>query len=506
MNQGNTKQVVIAFLLVLVCLMVHAGGLQAQSLTLGPYLQNVTDMSIVVKFKLDTPSVVEVRYGPTEAYGSSVLAPSATDFEVFLDGLTAGATYHYRLQAGETPLCDDITFRAAPPPRAPFRALILGDTRSDHDSHRAAVTAASSSNSHVWMHTGDMVSDGGVEEQWRTFFEIESSLMQSVPQFGAIGNHDESGGDAANYINYYSLPVNSPVPEFYYSFNYGNLHWIVLDHHVNVDPELLCFLRIMDWSTCFNEAQLAWLGDDLAAASSNPDIDHIFVSLHMGPYSSKDGRTGSGQMRHILPMLADHGVEMIISGHDHYYERGFSENGVGYMISAGGGAGLYEVTDPGPLAPPHTIAYNESIHHYTVVDIDYLCVTFNAYYLDGSLMDHYDYCSDPKVCVDPDFDCGALPPSCAAGRWVCEAGYCVPTDCEGVEPVPDEPAETVEPAADAMVDTGPDIGPEPDAAEDVPITPDATEDAAVEDPAADAADDTGLEEDGQTGCGCTFVR
>ena len=505
MHACKIKPILIAFLFVLGCFMTYAHGLRAQSITLGPYLQNVTDMSIVVKFKLDIPAVVEVRYGPTEAYGSSVLAPSATDFEVFLDGLTAGATYHYRLHAGETPLCDDATFRAAAAPRAPFRALVMGDTRSDHDTHRAAVTAASSANAHVWVHTGDMVSDGEVEDQWRTFFEIESPLMKSVPQFGAIGNHDESSGDATNYINYYSLPMGSPAPEFYYSFNYGNLHWIVLDHHVNVDPEFLCILRIGDWSKCFNEAQLAWLGDDLAAASSNPDIDHIFISLHIGPYSSKDGRRGSGQMRHLLPTLADHGVEMIISGHDHYYERGFSDNGIGYMISAGGGAGLYDITDPGPV-PPHTIEYNESIHHYTVVDIDYLCVTFNAYYLDGSLMDHYEYCSDPKVCVDPAIDCGVLPPSCASGRWICEAGFCMPTDCEGFDPIPDEPAETMETVPDAMVDTGPDAAPDSDVTEDVPVTPDPAEDAVVEDPVEDAMDDTGLEEDGQTGCGCTFVR
>ena len=120
---------------------LFAGGLQAQTLTLGPYLQNVTETSVVVRFGLDAAAGAEVRFGPTDAYGSVVTAPPAAEFELRLDGLTAGAETHYRILAGGVPLCDDITFMTAPPPRAPFRMLVLGDTRSDHDTHAAIVEA-----------------------------------------------------------------------------------------------------------------------------------------------------------------------------------------------------------------------------------------------------------------------------------------------------------------------------------------------------------------------------
>jgi 3',5'-cyclic AMP phosphodiesterase CpdA len=473
---------------------LFSGGLQAQTLTLGPYLQNVTETSVVVRFGLDAAAEAEVRFGPTDAYGSVVTAPPAAEFELRLDGLTAGTETHYRLFAGGVPLCDDIAFWTAPPPRAPFRMLVLGDTRSDHDTHRAIVEAASATAPRVWVHTGDMVSSGEVLEDWLTFFSIESPLMRSVPQFGAIGNHDEDSGDATNYLRFYALPENGLAREFYYSFTYGNLHGIVLDGHVNVNPEWQCILRIGAWDTCFTQQQLDWLAADLAAAAADPDIDHIFVFLHMGPYSSKEGRSGYAQIRELLPSFRDHGVEMIITGHDHYYERGFSDNGIAYVIAAGGGAPLYETWVP-PTSPPHSVVMNETVYHYVTIDVDWLCVSMTATRLDGTVLDTYATCSEPRACAVPEADCGALPPSCAAGRWVCDAGFCSAVDCEGVE----EPLEEVEePAADTAEpdDPGPaDVAPDPDAAD-----PDADEVPPPDVPGDVAGEE---EHDAAAGCGCS---
>jgi predicted phosphodiesterase len=470
----------------------------AQSLVLGPYLQNVTDRSVVVRFEIDAPAAGEVRYGPTDAYGSSATATAATEFEIMLDGLSAGDTVHYRVYAGGAPMTEDITFRAAPPARAPFRMLVMGDTRSDHETHARVVEEAAKHGPHLWVHTGDMVSSGEITDEWYTFFGIEDDLMKSVPQFGVIGNHDEDSGDATNYLRFYSLPENSYAPEQYYSFTYGNLHGIVLDGHVNVDPAWLCILRIGAWEECFREQQTSWLLADLAAAAANPDIDHIFVFVHMGPYSSKEGRTGFAQMRELLPALREHGVDMILSGHDHYYERGVSGNNVPYIISAGGGAPLYETYVP-PVSPPHSVIMNETVYHYTVIDVDWLCVSMTAYRLDGSVLDSFSYCDGPRTCVNPETDCGTLPPACAEGRWVCEAGLCEVTDCEGVEEFP-EAAE--EPGSEPAADEVPEDAGGPETAEPVDADADVAGDSVPPD-GADAGTDGGGEE-GQTGCSCNL--
>jgi len=496
--RSTKERACLPALLALAAFLAAAGPAAALTISLGPYLQNVTDTGVVVRFRLDAAAPVEVRYGPTDAYGSVESAPAATEFEVALGGLSPGALYHYGVFSGGTRLAGDASFTTAPPPRAPFRLLVFGDTRSDHTAHAQVIAGASGKAPHVSLNTGDLVSDGGEMDGWLTYFEVEAPLLRGVPQFPVIGNHDESDGDAENYRDFFTVPRNSPRPGDYYSFTYGNLHGVVLDGHVNVDPSYLCVLRTGAWEDCFNQEQLNWLIADLDAAAADPDVDHVFVFVHGGPYSSKAGRTGSKQMRELLPAFAARGVEIVFSGHDHYYERGFSPEGIMYVVTGGGGAPLYEPT--APCAAPHTVIGAESVHHYVIVDVNWLQVTMTVYRVDGTQLDLYGYAGTPRACADAARDCGALPPACPAGRWECVAGYCETAGCEpGDDDGPAEPgAETVEPVAeaDAAGDPSPDAG-EPAA--------DGGGDASAPDlPGADLAGDA--EAGGEAGCSCAVVE
>lgn len=446
-----------------------AGRASAQVLTRGPYLQNVTDHGVVVRFELDAPAHVEIHHGPTDAHGSVVDAGTAASFEVLLDGFSAGERVHYALVSGGTTLTPDSSFTTIPPARAPFRLLVLGDTRSNHLDHAEVISAAVDERADVCVHTGDLVSSGEVADDWIHFFDIEQPLLAGVPQFAVIGNHEEDAGHANLYVDYLTLPRNSPAPEHYYSVDYANAHFVILDGHVNVDADWVCMTRIMWWEECFTVEQTDWLAADLAAARANPDIDHIFVFNHMGPYSSKDGRQGMKHMRDLMTLFADSGVSMILSGHDHYYERGISGNGVPYVVTAGGGAPLYDIG--APSVAPHTVVHNESCLHYTLFDFDYPTVTMTVYRIDGTILDTYSFLADPRPCVDPLTDCGTLPPDCEIGRWVCSGGVCVMEGCDGEpgpEPASEPPAEPApEPVPDGEpVDSSTDTGPVADAEAD----------------------------------------
>ena len=411
----------------LVCLAL-APGAAAQTLTRGPTLGKVDGDGVVVRFEIDVPAAIEVRYGPTDAYGSAVTAPAGTAFEIELPGLGPGATVHYRPFAGSTPLGDDHVFRTAPPPRAPLRFLVFGDTRSDHDAHWGVVAGILPHAPWFGVNTGDLVSSGDVAEDWSTFFAIEEPLLADVPLFAAAGNH-ENTDTSRLFVDNLALPDDSPGSELYYSWDYGNVHGIVLDHYVNVDPEWLCLTRIGWWEKCFDAAQNAWLAADLAVAAGNPDIDHVFVFVHEGPYSSKAGRDGSYQLRALLDTFVEHGVRILFSGHDHYYERGFSGNGLPYVVTGGGGAPLYDPDTP--TFAPHTIEVAEPVHHFVIVEIDGLDASLTAYRLDGSVLDTFSYTAPPRGCWDPSVDCGTLPPDCVGGRWICEPDVCVAVDCSG---------------------------------------------------------------------------
>jgi acid phosphatase type 7 len=383
----QTSSAAALFVLFVLLGAIVPAGLRATELVRGPYLQWVEDDGITIVWDQDAPSAPLVRYGPTSALEHS--APTsgpATHHEVRLLGLAPGTTYYYRLYDGEEPLSEVLSFPTAVAPGEPFRFLLYGDTRNQTEVHRAVVHAmAEEPDVRFYVHTGDFVADGQVQAQWDTFFEVERPLASRLPLYGVIGNHDVQAGEARLFRQHLVLPDDSPRPEQYYSFDYGNAHFVVLDGHVNIDPWFLCALRGLASEDCFDERQVAWLEADLRAAAEDAAIDHVFVLVHIGPYTSKERRRGNAHMRELLGLFEETGVTAVLSGHDHYYERGFSPNGIPYLISGGGGAPLYE--GGAPVPPPHRRDVNVSAHHYVVVDVDGPRVTFTARSPEGVVLD-----------------------------------------------------------------------------------------------------------------------
>jgi hypothetical protein len=427
-------------LLVALPLLLPGGPARAQKITRGPYLQAVGDGEITVVWDQNTASAAEVRYGPGATSLTQVVkSSSALHHEVKLTGLQPGQTYHYAVTKGSAKLSSTLTFPSAVKPSTPFRFIVFGDTRSDHVAHQKQINAMAAVNDvRLFINTGDLVADGGLQTDWDTFFQVEQPLMGQVPLFPVVGNHDEDGGKISLYKQHFVVKGAPAGLEAYYAFTYGNARFIVLDSHVNVDPWYICALAGKLYDACFKPAQLGWLKQQLTSASTAAGIQHIFVLLHMGPYSSKDGRTGYAQLRELLPLLKTHGVRAVISGHDHYYERGVSGNGIPYIITGGGGAGLYTVGKPSPQ--PHTVITNTSVHHHCIFDIKGPQVSVTVKALTGKTIDQF-------VLGSPAPDGG--PPPVDAGPTADQAG-----------PSPDAPPADSAPADSAAAADGPTATPD----------------------------------------------
>jgi hypothetical protein len=394
----------------------------------------------------DTPSTPQVRYGLTAPL-SQVATSSASGghHEVKLTGLQAGATYTYAVYQGNTKLSADLTLPSVVPTSTPFRFLVFGDTRSDEVAHQKQVYAmALEQGVRFFINTGDLVADGEVQSDWDTFFTVEHPLISHVPLFPIIGNHDEVDGEYALYKSNFVMQSNSPAPEAYYSFTYGNSFFLMLDGHVHVDPWFVCVLQGKLYEDCFKAGQLNWLKQQLQAASANPLIEHIFVAIHSGPYSSKQGRTGNAQMRDLLPLFKTHGVTLILSGHDHYYERGVSGNGIPYVITGGGGAPLYTVDTPS--LDPHTVIFNDSVYHYLVIDVQGTLISAKVKTADGILLDQFQLGPPPPPDSGPGPVDGAVPLPDAGSQ---------PTPDTGPQPAPDS---GVPPGSDITPASQPDVG------------------------------------------------
>lgn len=306
----------------------------------GPYTSFVTQNSIIISWHTASPDSSLIQYGLTAGYGSELKdAALKTAHSLAIAGLLPDTVYHYRvLFEGKT--TEDYTFRTAVPFDTLFEFTALGDTRTQPDSHLLVINRMVELEPHFTLHTGDLVADGLDESLWSIYFAtICSSAVcaQRIPFYYAVGNHEN---ESPLYYDYFYLPHNNPDSiESYYSFDYGNSHFVSLDTGIPYGP---------------SSPQYRWLRNDLSRAY---DKTYIFVFMHDHPYCA-GGHNSDLILREALsPVFELFKVDFVLSGHSHFYQRNGPVNGVTYVITAGGGAPLYA-----PAESSWTV-YSERCHH-----------------------------------------------------------------------------------------------------------------------------------------------
>ncbi len=297
----------------------------------GPYLQNPEQSSIVVSWQSDSAATGTVEYGTSSSLGSTASTGGASDFqEVVITGLQPGTIYQYQVTAdGETSRLS--SFITAPQSEQPFTFVVVGDTRTDGDSHQAVIDRVRSTvnTPNLYLNTGDLVEDGGDYSQWDEFFDIEASLLAEAPLFPVAGNHDDVENDSY-YVQYFNLPESSSATENWYAFSYGNTRFVAVDTNE-------------DFVT--GSEQHDWLEAELAAAQADAALRHVVVAFHHPPYTSGahgvfDPDEWEAPRTYLSPLFASYGVDLVFNGHDHHYERSdpTQTDGVLYVVAGGGGA------------------------------------------------------------------------------------------------------------------------------------------------------------------------
>jgi hypothetical protein len=230
--------------------------------------------------------------------------------------------------------------------------------------------------------TGDLVDEGHNTRQWQTFFDVEGPLLRDNVFFPALGNHDRQGQGrtADNYRMWFSLPDNGADPERSYAYTWGNARFVVLDSNAHS-------FALTD--------QTEWLERELAAARQDPRLRHIFVVMHLPPFSiSLHG--GQRDLRERwTPLFERYDVTAVFSGHDHVYSRG-EVNGVRYIVSGGGGAPLYpRHRRPSPIDVA-AIDRFERVNHFLRVHVMGDLVELTAMRVDGTPIETITWGEAPK--------------------------------------------------------------------------------------------------------------
>ena len=342
----------------------------------GPYLQHATRHSIVIMWETDVPTRSLVEFGSPSTRIQNDSYSLITIHEVQITGLKPNTEYPYRVSitGSADSWCKWNTFQTAPDRDDTFRLVVYGDTRSHPDAHAQVVQGIIKSKPDLVIHTGDLVMSGRQYGDWeREFFAPAKELLHSVPLFTVIGNHEGVGGQEPRpglwYFDFFSLPGN----ERWYAFDYGCARFIVLNTSADFLP---------------GSEQHQWLINELSSVEFKA-ARWRFVSFHYPPFTSASKHAAYMDVsEYIVPLLERHGVFMVLTGHNHHYERSYKK-GIHYVVSGGGGAGLSGFQeDPYPWNPYSVARARE--HHHCVLDISPAKVNYKVLKDDSSIIDSFD--------------------------------------------------------------------------------------------------------------------
>jgi hypothetical protein len=189
--------------------------------------------------------------------------------------------------------------------------------------------------------------------------------------FPTLGNHDWDTAAADAYLDYFTLSNN----ERYYDFVWGPVHFFMIDSDIR-EPD----------DAGADSAQAQWFQPRMQSSTAPWQI----AVTHHPPYSSDNG---AGSIRRMQwPYLA-WGVDTVLAGHSHLYER-LSVDGLTYIVNGlGGRQEIHQFGDP---LPGSQARFNGD---YGAMNV-YACdesIQFDFFTRTGALIDSYILGSPPPT-------------------------------------------------------------------------------------------------------------
>ena len=347
-----------------------------------PYVQNLTPSSLTLVWTTVEDGASEVHYGTSDlsltapASSTYVTTPAPAPYNYYyvhqanLSDLTPDTRYQYQVFTNGANLTPGgtATLRSGKPADVThFRLAVLGDSGDGSQNQKDVATRLLQLQPDLVVHTGDLVYSQATYDGFeKKFFQVYKDLLTSTWLAPSMGNHDVSYQNGQSFVDVFVNPPNNgsnPAErELYYSFDYGNAHFTILNNYFGM--------------TTVGSAQYTWLRNDLASSSQF----WKFVVFHQPPYasdSSQQPHDNAKIVQVLVPLFEQYHVNMVLSGHWHNYERmkpllhgqvsTIADGGVVYLVTGGGGAGLFGIGS-GTLNPRTAAKYSK--YHVTLLDIN----------------------------------------------------------------------------------------------------------------------------------------
>ncbi|MEJ5286065.1 MAG: metallophosphoesterase family protein [Bacteroidota bacterium] len=348
-------------------LLANLSFLQAK-LLMKPYLQAIGPNSIVVMAETDTQDPVTVFYGKDKSLSNIAITSffrTAEDrrnvtyvHRVVLNNLEPNSIYSYKV-VHQKDTSEIFSFRSYVTEGNSFRIGIMGDNRSNPEVHSRKSKKLAKHNPYILLYTGDLCYSGKYFEWKNEFFTSEEQdLIAKAPFFNSLGNHEAKTDLVKVFLQ---APKSASNDEFYYSFDYGDLHVLVLNTETDVSPD---------------SPQWKFAEEDLARTTKKWKI----VMFHIPAYSA-GGHGGNKKMQEFTTRIFEkYGVDLVLNGHNHFYQRS-QVNGIYHIVTGGGGAPLYT-----PKEAPW-VQKSVQDYHYGIMDVSKDSIKLTIYDLRVKVID-----------------------------------------------------------------------------------------------------------------------
>ncbi len=354
-----------------------------------PTIQNVSASEATLLWTMPSQHVARVVVtdpdGKTRSYDAQStkfdasltgLDASYYQYRATLYGLTRDTQYQYHVEASGVPLASPLSrplqFRTEGP--GAFRFLHFADAGEGSPEQFAVARQMHQHDVDFVLANGDLAYDLATHSSIENnYYGVYRELMAQVPFFATLGNHEYYTDAAKPSLSGRVHPVNGVPSEDwgrYYSFDWANAHFVALDTNLPLQQ-----------AADGTGAMLRWLEQDLA---NTRKFWRIAFFHHPGYATGKHAsEPEAARVRdHIVPILEKNGVQLVLNGHEHTYQRTYelrsgnivdpNSGGIVYVTAGGGGA------SPSYFEPNAQVVKSAGINHYIHADVAGATLQFRA--------------------------------------------------------------------------------------------------------------------------------
>ncbi len=322
----------------------------AQTLSRGPYLQSLTNNSIKIMWRTSdsTNSVVRYLNSPTSLTNTITDNARLKNHIVKIPSLNAKTTYYYSVGYDAIVLAggnEQHHFTTAISPgdsTTGFKFWVTGDFGGGSNEQikvrRWFENYLQSNVVDSWLWLGDNVYNSGTDAEYsaKVFdnYYGYDSIFRFLPFYPIPGNHDYESvngtedpqahrGPYFDMVEVFKNAEMGGVPstmEAYYSYDYGNTHFLALNSEM---------YRVYAFWDIFGTTFKTWLENDLKTSTEKFKVAY----WHQPPYSKGSHDSDDfyevfmiSMREKILPILEKYGVDLVLCGHSHVYERSYLIN------------------------------------------------------------------------------------------------------------------------------------------------------------------------------------